>query len=810
MNDTVQSRLLAWAAAFLFLYSLILTLSPAVRERSWDVEYRWAHWLGFVIWLGMVGLANLITAQTLPDRDPYIFPAAALLSGWGLLTIWRLDYSLDSSFGLRQAVWLIISIGIFITGLRLPQNLTFLRQYKYVLLTGGLLVTALTLIFGTNPGGLGPRLWLGCCGFYFQPSEPLKLLLVIYLAAYHADRVPIRLRAFPLLIPTILVTSLALLILFVQRDLGTASIFILLYTVILYVVTARHRVLLGTAAGLALALFIGYISVDVIRIRVDGWINPWSDPAGQSYQIVQSLLAVANGSTFGRGPGIGNPSLVPVAISDFIFAAIAEEAGLIGTIGLILVIWLILARGMIASLRSPDKFRRYLAAGVTAYLGTQSLLIIGGNLRLLPLTGVTLPFVSYGGSSLLTSFIALLILLLIGIQNETEPAALEKPLPYTLLTGLLGIGFVAAALAAAWWAVIRGPDLLARTDNPRRAIADRYVPRGDLLDRNNYPINVTRGSSGSYERIYLHPNLGPITGYTHPVYGQAGLEASLDEYLRGLKGNPSSLIWWEHLLYGTPPPGNDARLSIDLLLQTKIDQLLGEHSGAIILMNAQTGEILAMASHPTYDPNKLDEDGQTLTNDPNAPLLNRATQGHYPVSTALLPLAQAQFGDTKPADSETIAFYEKLGLFQTPAINMPVVSGTKIEDPEEVRASPLQVALAAATLSNHGIIPSPRIAMAVDTPEQGWVVLPSSGQPVEAIQAEATDEVALSYIVEQRPFWSNTARGVSKETVISWFIAGTLPDWQGQPLVLVVTLEEDNITLARNIGSKILTEALNQ
>jgi hypothetical protein len=180
------------------------------------------------------------------------------------------------------------------------------------------------------------------------------------------------------------------------------------------------------------------------------------------------------------------------------------------------------------------------------------------------------------------------------------------------------------------------------------------------------------------------------------------------------------------------------------------------------------------------------------------------------VSTALLPLAQAQFGDTKPADSETIAFYEKLGLFQTPAINMPVVSGTKIEDPEEVRASPLQVALAAATLSNHGIIPSPRIAMAVDTPEQGWVVLPSSGQPVEAIQAEATDEVALSYIVEQRPFWSNTARGVSKETVISWFIAGTLPDWQGQPLVLVVTLEEDNITLARNIGSKILTEALNQ
>ena len=806
MNDTIQSRLLAWAAAFLFLYSLILTLAPAVRERSWDVDYRWSHWLGFLIWLGLAGLANLITAQMLPDRDPYVFPAAALLSGWGLLTIWRLD----NTFGIRQTVWLIISMGIFIAGLRLPQNLGFLRRYKYVLLSGGLFLTALTLIFGTNPSGVGPRLWLGCCGLYFQPSEPLKLLLVIYLAAYHADRVPIRLRVFPLLIPTIVVTGLALLILFVQRDLGTASIFILLYTSILYLVTARRRVLLGTAAGLALALFIGYISVDVIRIRVEGWINPWSDPAGQSYQIVQSLLAVANGSTFGRGPGIGSPGLVPVAISDFIFAAIAEEAGLVGTIGLIAIIGLILSRGMIASLRSPDKFRRFLAAGVTVYLGTQSLLIIGGNLRLFPLTGVTLPFVSYGGSSLLTSFIALLILLIIGCQNETEPAPLEKPLPYTLLSGLLGIGFAAAALTAAWWAVIRGPDLLARTDNPRRAIADRYVPRGNLLDRNNRPINVTRGSSGSFERIYLHPNLGPITGYIHPVYGQAGLEATLDDYLRGLKGNPSSLIWWDHLLYGTPPPGNDARLSIDLLLQAKTDQLLGTHSGAIVLMNAQTGEILAIASHPTFDPNKLDEDGATLTNDPKAPLLNRATQGQYPLGTILQPLIKTQYGDITPNDSEILAFYKKLGLFQPPEINMPVVLVNEPGTVEAIRVSPLQVVLTAATMSNHGVIPSPRITMAVNTPEQGWVVLSTLNQPIEAVQPEVADETALSLIAGQKPYWGHISRISNDDSVISWFIAGTLPDWQGLPLVVVVALEEDNTTLASNIGSQILIEASSQ
>ena len=806
MQNLIQSRLLRWAAAFLFIYSIILTFSPAVRERSWDVDYRLSHWVGFAMWLGLIVIAHWATAQYLPDRDPHLFPAAALLSGWGLMTIWRLD----STFGLRQGIWLSVSIAVFIAGLRLPQNLAFLRRYKYLLLTSGLVLTAFTLIFGTNPSGIGPRLWLGCCGVYFQPSEPLKLLLVIYLAAYLADRIPIRLRFFPLLIPTVFVTGLALLLLFVQRDLGTASIFILLYTVILYLVTGRRRVLLVTAGALALALFIGYLSIDIIRIRVDGWLDPWADPVGESYQIVQSLLAVANGGISGRGPGLGNPGLVPVAISDFIFAAIAEETGLVGTIGLLALIWLILARGLIASLRAPDGFRRFLAAGVTTYLGIQSLLIIGGNLRLLPLTGVTLPFVSYGGSSLLTSFIALLILLMIGGQHEIEPASLPNPQPYTILGGLLGLGIAAAALTLAWWAILRGPDILTRTDNPRRSIADRYVPRGGLLDRNNQPIHVTRGESGSFARVYLFPELGPVTGYTLPVYGQAGLEASLDEYLRGLKGNPSSLIWWDHLLYGTPPPGLDVRLSIDLNLQILADGLLGDHHGSIVVMNAQTGEILAMASHPTFDPNKLDEEGGSLSQNPDSPLINRATQGHYPLGSALTPLVFAQFGKAQPNNAELLAFYKSLGFFQAPAINMPVSLGAETENPEDIRVSPLQVALASAALSDHGIIPSPRIAMAVNTPEQGWVVLPALSQPIEAIQAEAADEAALSFIAKGKTYWGYVGQAGDEDSDVTWFLAGTPPAWQGSPLVLVVTLEEDNRFLANSIGSQILREVLSQ
>ncbi|MBE0684190.1 MAG: FtsW/RodA/SpoVE family cell cycle protein [Anaerolineales bacterium] len=803
MHDLKQSRLLRWSAFFLFVQSIILTLSPAVRERTWDVDYRFLHWLGFFLWLGLTNLTHRITIKYLPERDPYLLPAAALLSGWGLLTIWRLD----QDFGLRQAAWLGISNLLFIFAIIGVKNLNILRRYKYVFLSGGLLITALTLLFGTNPMGFGPRLWLGCCGVYFQPSEPLKLLLVIYLSAYLADRVSFQLFSFPLLVPTVLVTGLALLLLLVQRDLGTASIFVLIFTVQIFLATGKRRVLLSASAFLALALFLGYFFIDIIHVRIVGWINPWTDPSGNSYQIVQSLLAVANGGTFGRGLGIGSPLLVPVAISDFIYAAIAEEAGLAGSLSLLAIIWLILARGLIIALRAPDRFRRYLAAGVATYLGIQSLLIIGGNVRLLPLTGVTLPFVSYGGSSLLTSFAALFLLLTISNVEDGEPAALQEPKPYYILAGILAFGLASAALSTAWWAILRGPDLLLRTDNPRRTIADRYVQRGNLLDRNNEPINITEGRSGSYQRKYLYPDLAPITGYTHPVFGQAGLEASIDKTLRGLQGNPTSLILWEQLLYGTPPPGLDTRLSLDLALQTKADALLGTHTGAIVLMNAETGEILVMASHPTYDPNKLDEEGDTLSQNKASPLLNRATQGLYPIGWMLRPLIEAEFGETPPTDTELRAFYKRLGLFEAPAINMPVTFDDMQASLQSLRISPLQAAVAASALSNKGIMPAPRIATAVNTPEQGWVVLPALGQPVEVIQESAANEAALSFIEAGTPYWSHLERADLAGTRVTWLTAGTLPDWKGAPLTLVVALEENNISLAKRIGEEMMNAA---
>ncbi len=805
MANQRESRLLNAAAVFLFLYSIILTLSPAVRERTWNVSYRFSHWIGFAIWIGCVFIAHRVSSRQLPERDPYFLPLASLLSGWGILTIWRLD----SSFGLRQAMWLGVSSAAFAILLFAQKNLSFLRRYKYILLTSGLALTALTLLLGTNPTGFGPRLWLGCCGLYLQPSEPLKLLLVIYLAAYLSSRLPIRQRIFPLLVPTVFVTGLALLLLIVQRDLGTASIFISLYTVILYIATGKRRVLLAAVATLVLAGLVGYFFIDIIHIRLDSWLNPWNDPTGHSYQIIQSLLAVADGGIFGRGPGLGSPGLVPVSHSDFIFSAISEETGLAGTSGLLAIFGLILVRGLIASLRAADRFRRLLAAGLTAYLGIQSLLIIGGNLRILPLTGVTLPFVSYGGSSLLTSFIAIGLLIVISSPpDEVESAALASPRPYYLLATLLGLGLITASLTAAWWAVVRSPDLLTRTDNPRRAIADRYVLRGQLLDRNSKPIDTTSGKSGTYQRIYLYPDLAPLTGYIEPTYGQAGLEASLDDYLRGLQGNPSSAISWNYLLYGTPPPGLDVRLSLDLELQRKADQLLGTFKGAVVLLNAQTGEILVMASHPMYDPNKLSETGSFLAQDKNTPLVNRAAQGMYPPGDAVIPFLDS-FGSVNGlSDKQVSDLYEKLGFYTAPQASMPVSPASPKGELNNLRVSPLQMAIAAASLSNAGTRPAPRIALAVNTPQQGWVVLPPSSDPVKVFSADVVGNITHILSTQDQPFWEWTAGFSGSNTEpYSWYLGGTLPKWQGTPLTVIVLIEGNYPTTAQGIGQQLLQTA---
>ena len=872
--------MLVLASVFLGLYSLALTLSNAVQLRSWQVEYRWNPWLGFAVWIGFAWLARRELSRRLPGRDAFLFPITALLTGWGLLTILRLS----SGLGLRQSAWLVVAGVVFILAMRFdglpPGNrlLTYLRKFKYIWLTTGLLLTAITLILGTNPMGAGPRLWLGCCGFYFQPSELLKLLLIVYLAAYLADR-PVESsppsRLLPLLIPTLIMTGLALLLLLFQRDLGTAAIFLVLYAIIVYSGTGDHRVLIFSILVLILAAIVGYALFDVVDLRVDAWINPWLDPSGRSYQVVQSLLAIANGGLIGRGPGMGSPGLVPIAQSDFIFSAIGEESGLLGAFAFLGLLALFVSRSLRIAIRSTNTFQRLLSIGLGVHLVGQSILIIGGNLRMLPLTGVTLPFVSYGGSSLVVSIFELLCLLIISARQEvsyaTQPEKVKiRTRTNFLLAGGLLLGLAGLAVIAGWWGFVRGPDLLTRTDNPRRTIADRYVKRGSILDRNERALAESTGQAGDYLRQYPYPSLGPILGYTHPVYGQAGLEAGLDSYLRGLKGYAGLTLWWEHLLYGQPPPGLDVRLSIDHDLQTKADDLLAGDPGAVVLLNADSGEILAMASSPSFDANALNANWESLVNDPSSPLFDRAGMGLYPPGNTLGAfllaanqeagsgqLESTEFTDCalKPATptwqasvaagcaeplkqlaqkfdgQELISLLDKLGLYSAPILPIETLSSSKPDSLVDIpgylsdlgnagngdflRISPLQMALAASGLSNAGIRPAPRLVMAVNTPQSGWVMLPATSEPGEMLPGSDANATANSLADDQLPIWqvvSTGDEGVGNsweaKPGYSWFIGGTLPEWPGVPLAIAVLLEEEDPQRVLEMGRALLQAAM--
>jgi len=802
MNRVIQGSLLKIAGTFLFLQASLITLAPVVREHTWNTNLAWAHWLGFLVWAGFVAYIHNASDKHLPDADQYLFPAAALLSGWGILTIWRLE----PGFGVRQALWFVISMTVFIAGMRL-RSLKFLQRYKYLLLICGLGLTALTLLLGTNPSGFGPRLWLGCCNIYFQPSEPLKLLLIIYLAAYFSDKLPYRLRTIHILYPTLFLGGIVIMLLLAQRDLGTASIFLALYTIIAYLATNRKRILIICLLSLIVVGIAGYYLVGIVQVRIETWLYPWNDPQGGSYQVVQSLIAMANGGVEGRGPGLGSPGLVPVAISDFAYAAIAEETGLIGTLGLLALFGILLTRGLRIALRAPDIFKRLLAAGISAYFGVQAILIVGGNIRLLPLTGVTLPFVSYGGSSLLTSMVALLFLLIISNHVDEEPAPIRDPNSYLALNRVLLLGLFSSALTTGWWVVIRGPDLLLRTDNLRRVIEERYVPRGSILDRYNSPITVTSGTIGTYQRDYTYPELAPIVGYNEPTYGQAGLESILDGYLRGLEGNPALTVWWNHILYGMSPSGLDVRLSIDLNLQSRADKLLEGHRGAIVLLNAQTGEILIVSSHPTFNANQLTDIAAGLLDDPQKPLINRAALGVYPTDSVMEPFSMALYGKAALDQEQWQTTYDKFGFLHAPELRMDTVSSTG--NGENFYVSPLQMALASAALSNGGIVPAPRIAVAVNTPNAGWVVIPARGKPLEASQPSATSETLLSFIQDGNNYWSHVGRARDDESSVTWFIGGTPPNWQASPLAIVVLLEADDPGEVQRIGGELLTDAMN-
>ena len=418
ISERYELLLLGLAAVFVFCGAASLSLVT-------EGEIQWRHLYAPFTWLALLTVAALLLRRLLPGHDPLLLPIYGLLTGWGLILLDRLA----SNFLQRQVLWLALATAAMLVVAIVPRNLRILRQYRYTWLFFGILLLAATLIYGVNPSGQGATLWLRVPFLgrvFFQPSELLKLLLVVFLASYLDERQHLlelggrrgTARALAYLAPLAAMWGFCIVVLIWQQDLGAATLFFIVFLTLIYLAAGDWRYVAGGLALIVLAGVLGYLAFDVVALRIDTWLNPWPEFDTRGFQIVQSLYAVANGAVIGQGIGQGFPTFVPVVHSDFAFAAITEEWGLIGGLAIVACFVLLAHRGLRIASMARRHFRMFLAAGITVVFSAQAFLIMGGVTKLLPLTGVTLAFVSYGGSSLLMSSLMIGLMLYLSARDR--------------------------------------------------------------------------------------------------------------------------------------------------------------------------------------------------------------------------------------------------------------------------------------------------------------------------------------------------------------------------------------------------------
>jgi peptidoglycan glycosyltransferase len=424
-----------------------------------------------------------------------------------------------------------------------------------------------------------------------------------------------------------------------------------------------------------------------------------------------------------------------------------------------------------------------------------------------------------------------------------------------------GAAFLAIALATGYWSVIRGDVLLARVDNPRRVLAERRVPRGTIYDRAGAILADVSGEPGALTRRYPYPDLAPVLGYVSPLFGSAGLEAALDPVLHGDAGLDPLVAFWRTTVLGAPSPGRAVKLSIDLPLQRATDAALGDHVGAVILLDARSGEILAMASHPSYDANQLDAHWQDLVANAGSPLLNRATLGLYQPGGVVWPVVlagavQGGLADLKQSypvvrqevtvDDQTIVcrvapqaqaltladalslgcpgpiaslgqrlggtalatLFEQFQLYTAPALDIPTTAasgGKAIADPGlygmgqgELILTPLRAALVMAAIARHGLMPTAQLVLAMQDASGQWRTTTPSTSAVQVVSPAAADLVKALMLVGLRA----TALTSTAGKTLAWYLGFAPSD--DPRYVVAVLLEDGDLGAANSIGTAVL------
>ncbi len=368
--------------------------------------------------------AHLATRRLAAAADGVLLPLAALLNGLGYVFIARLDEDLAG----LQATWTAVGIGAYIGTLLFVRRTRDLERYRYTFMLIGIALLMLPLLPAIGEEINGARIWANLGPINFQPGEFAKIVLAVFFASYLVERrellgmvtwPPFRpvLPDPKYLGPVLLAWGASLVVMTMEKDLGSSLMFFALFIVLLWVATERTAYLAVGGLLFAGGAWFAYGTFAHVQQRITIWLDPWQDPAGDGFQVIQSWFAFGWGGVSGTGIGLGNPDRIPVAETDFIFAAIGEELGLLGAAAVIVAFVLLVGTGLRIALRAGPPFEKLLATGLTTLLGVQAFIIMAGVTRLLPLTGVTLPFVSYGGSSLVANYV--LLALLVRVSDDT-------------------------------------------------------------------------------------------------------------------------------------------------------------------------------------------------------------------------------------------------------------------------------------------------------------------------------------------------------------------------------------------------------
>ncbi len=662
-------------------------------------------------------VAHIAIRFLAPAADPAILPIVFVLSGVGITFLTRLSPSL----AVNQVMWLFLSVAAMVVVLAVVRDLDSLADYKYTIGLAGVVLLVLPMLIGTERNGSKLWIYIGD-SFSFQPGEFAKILIVLFLAFYLAINRealsasmrkvgPFRLPRLRMLLPLLIMWGMSLLVVVFERDLGSALLFYAFFVIMIYVATGRVSYVVVSLLLLAVGGTACYFLFSHVKTRIDIWIDPWTYASSSGYQIVQALYSLADGGLVGVGIGNGLSTTIPYVTSDFIFATIGEEMGLLGSSAVLILFLLLCARGLATAGRAKSDCSAFAAVGLTCAISFQAFLIVGGVTKLLPLTGVTLPFMSQGGTSLFASFIIVGLLLRAGdegtgreaqMASGTERAGRGRD-PLVAITSQIGAAGAAVGSAGA---VVRGSHARGRfklqtaesgvlgrvalgkrlttlvsvfsllfvalianltyiqqidaeriqnlSSNTHTITKSAYAQRGAIITSDGVTLaESVQQEDGTYLRSYPQGTLARHTvGYISTEYGSTGIEASMNDTLT----SQADYSNWRSALYslaGVDQSGSTVVLTINSQIQAAAEEALEGYTGAIVVLDPETGAVLAKASSPTYS---VDDLATVISSGTDGELLDRTTQALYSPGSSFKTVTLAAALDSGVATLDDIVY----------------------------------------------------------------------------------------------------------------------------------------------------------